>query len=139
MINQKQPLIRAAAICLAVASCAVPAPDSYVRGSHATAALDLGANAAHETCSLQRGATDSQIYCGSYLEPAGKVITPEQSADPTAFLTESGWRSVFDGRFLCRTPGPTTGLANPPATLSCTRRQGGWPHVVVAVRIGGTL
>jgi CHAT domain-containing protein len=132
-------LLRFVIFCAVLASCAVPPPDAYVKGGHGSGAIDLGSNAAHETCSLQRGATDSQIYCGTYLEPAGKVVTPEQAGDPAAFLAESGWRSVFDGRFLCGTPGQTTVFDSPAATLSCTRRQGGWPHVVLAVRLGGTL
>lgn len=139
MIHRGLPLLRSVIFSAALASCAVPTPDAYVSGGHSAAALDLGSNAAHETCSLQRGATDSQIYCGTYLEPAGKVVTPEQAADPAAFLAQSGWRSVFDGRFLCGPPSPTTVLDSPAATLACTRRQGGWPHVVLAVRLGGTL
>ncbi|WP_158927920.1 CHAT domain-containing tetratricopeptide repeat protein [Acidisphaera sp. S103] len=133
-------LLRSLIFCAVLVSCAVPSPDAYVQGGHGSAAaVDLGSNAAQENCSLQRGATDSQIYCGTYIEPAGKVVTPEQAADPTAFLAESGWRSVFDGRFLCQAPRPTTVFDSPAATLSCTRRQGGWPHVVLAVRLAGTL
>jgi CHAT domain-containing protein len=139
MTQRTRCLIRTLVCCFVLASCAVPPPDAYVTGRRSGPALDLGENAARETCSLQRGGTDSQIYCGSYLEPAGKVVTPDQPGDPAAFLAESGWRSVFDGRFLCGAPGHTTVLDNPAATLACTRRQGGWPHVVLAVRIGGTL
>nr|WP_294553795.1 CHAT domain-containing protein [uncultured Rhodopila sp.] len=124
---------------LALTSCAVPPPSAYVGGSHAGEALDLGANAAHETCSVQRETNDAQIYCGSYLEPAGRVVTPEGAADPAAFLASSGWRSVFDGRFQCGNPAPATVLDSPAASLSCTRRQGGWPHVALAVRVNGTL
>jgi CHAT domain-containing protein len=124
---------------LALTSCAVPPPSAFVGGSHAGAALDLGANAAHETCSVQRATNDAQIYCGSYLEPAGRVVTPEGAADPAAFLASSGWRSVFDGRFQCGDPVPATVLDSPAASLSCTRRQGGWPHVALAVRVNGTL
>jgi CHAT domain-containing protein len=139
MTHPMRSLASALTVCLALACCAVPPPDAYVAGRHSSESLDLGSNAAHETCSLQRGGADSQIYCGTYLEPAGRVVTPEQAADPAAFLANSGWRSVFDGRFLCGTPGQTMVLDSPAATLSCTRRQGGWPHVVLAARIGGTL
>jgi CHAT domain-containing protein len=132
-------LASALTACLALASCAVPPPDAYIGSSHTSEVLDLGANPAHETCSLQRGGTDSQIYCGSYLEPAGRVVTPEQAADPAAFVTSSAWRTVFDSRFLCGAPSHAMVLDSPAATLSCTRRQGGWPQVVLAVRIGGTL
>ena len=126
-------------VCATLAACAVPPADVYVNGGHGSEALDLGANAASETCSLQRGAVDSQIYCGSYLEPAGRVVTPEPAAEPASFLADSGWRSIFDGRFQCGAPARTTVLDSPAAAMSCTRRQGGWPHVVLAARINGKL
>src|SRR4051794_10005324 len=129
----------ALAASLGLASCTAPPPGAYVGGKHSSEALDLGTNAAHETCSVQRGSTDAPIYCGTYLEPAGRVVTPEAASDPAAFLASSGWRSVFDGRFLCGPAAQTTVLDSPAATLSCTRRQGGWPHVVLAARVGGTL
>ena len=139
MTNLKRSLLSVAAICLGLAACAVPPRDAYVNGGQTSEALDLGANAAKETCSVQRGGSDSQIYCGSYLEPAGRVVTSEQAGDPAAFLTASGWRSAFSGRFLCGPAGSTTVFDSPAATLFCTRRQGGWPQVVLAARVGGTL
>jgi CHAT domain-containing protein len=139
MAGTTSSLARALGVCLALASCAVPPPNAYIGGKQSGAALDLGANVAKESCSLQRGATDSPIYCGIYLEPAGRVVTPDQAADPTTFLTNSGWRTAFDGTFLCGSPSQTTLYDSPAATLSCTRRQGGWPHVVLAARIGSSL
>ena len=64
---------------------------------------------------------------------------PAQRRLVSALAARGGWRSVFDGRFLCQAPRQTTVFDSPAATLSCTRRQGGWPHVVLAVRLGGTL
>ena len=139
MTHPMHSLIRTLIASLALTACAVPPPDAYIGGGHSTEALDLGANSARETCSLQRGGSDSQIYCGTELIPAGRIVTQEQATDPAAFLASSGWRAAFDGRFLCGTPGQTTVLDSPAATLSCTRRQGGWPHVVVAARIGSTM
>ena len=126
---------------IGLASCTAPPPGVYLGGKHSGEAFNLGANAAHESCSVQRGGTDAQIYCGTYVEPAGRVVTPETTGDPAAFLTSSAWRSVFDGRFLCGPVAQTTVTVfdSTAATLSCKRRQGGWPHVVLAARIGGTL
>jgi hypothetical protein len=129
----------ALAATFGLASCTAPPPEVYVGGKHGGEALDLGTNVAREACSVQRGSTDSQIYCGTYLEPAGRVVTPESNADPAAFLSSSAWRSVFDGRFLCGPATQATVLDSPAAALSCKRRQGGWPHVVLAARVGGTL
>lgn len=64
---------------------------------------------------------------------------PDSATDPASFLADSGWRTVFDGRFQCGMPARTTLLGSPAATLSCTRRQGGWPQAVLAARVGGTL
>jgi CHAT domain-containing protein len=139
MTRALRTLVKALACCVALTSCAVPPPDAYINGSHSSEALDLGANAAHETCSLQRSSAESQIYCGSYLEPAGRVVTSEHTADPATFLTSSGWRSLFDSRFVCGSPTQTTVLDSPAAMLACTRRQGGWPQVVIAARIGDTM
>jgi tetratricopeptide (TPR) repeat protein len=127
------------AVCILLAACNKPPPDAYVGGAPGTGALDLGKNTVQEACSLQRNGSDGQVYCGSYLEPAGRVVSPTQPADPVAFLTSSPWRTAFDSQFQCSSPVSTTVLDNPGATMSCTRRQGGWQHVVVATRIDGTL
>src|SRR3978361_2207409 len=127
---------------LALASCAEPPREAFTKVSHAqepAAALSIGANTAHEACTLQRGTPSSRIYCGDYLQAAGHVVTPAQATDPTAFVTDSAWRTAVDQRFQCGAPAVTTVLDNPAVMLACTRRQGGWPHVVIATRIGGML
>jgi CHAT domain-containing protein len=129
----------ALAATLGLASCAAPPPDAYVGGKHGGEALDLGSNAAHESCSVERGGADAPIYCGTYLEPAGRVVMPDSASNPASFLADSAWRSVFDGRFQCGAPAATTVLDSPAATMACTRRQGGWPQAVLAARVGGTL
>ena len=139
-----RPRARLAALILAltVAGCQKPPPDAYINSGGArdtAAALDVGSNAANEPCSLQRGATESQIYCGTYQQPAGRIVAEHQAADPAAFITASPWRTAFDQRFQCGNPAPTTLLDTPAVGMACTRRQGGWPHVVVATRIDGTL
>ena len=139
-----RPRARLAALILAltVAGCQKPPPDAYINSGGArdtAAALDVGSNAANEPCSLQRGATESQIYCGTYQQPAGRIVAEHQAADPAAFITASPWRTAFDQRFQCGNPAPTTLLDTPAVGMACTRRQGGWPQVVIAARIGDTL
>jgi CHAT domain-containing protein len=124
---------------LALASCAKPPADAMVSGANSGPALDLGKNTANETCSLQQGGTNSDIFCGSYLEPAGQVETPTGASDPVAFLSGGPWRTSFESRFTCSSPVPTTVFGSPGATLACTRRQGGWQQSVLAVAIGGKL
>ena len=143
MIPLPRRLIRSfivcAGLCIPVAACNKPPADAYVGGLQDAAALDLGTNTVNEACSLQRDIAEAQIYCGTYLEPAGRIVTPDKAADPVAFLTESSWRTSFDSRFQCGAPVATTVLNNPAASLACTRRQGGWQHVVLATRIDGTM
>ena len=127
---------------LGLAGCTRPPPEAFTRTTRSqgpTAALDIGQNVAREACSLQREGVDARIYCGDYLQAAGHVIAEPQATDPAGFVTESAWRTNFDRRFQCGAPVATTILDNPAVTLACTRRQGGWQHVVVATRIDGTL
>ncbi len=129
-------------LVLALAGCATPPPDAYTNGGgtqDAVPALDIGANAAKEACTLQPSAEGARIYCGEYLQAAGHVLTDRQAGDVAGFLTNSPWRTAFDRRFQCGDPHPTTVLDAPAVSLGCTSRQGGWPHVVVAARLDGTL
>ncbi|MBS0644116.1 MAG: CHAT domain-containing protein [Proteobacteria bacterium] len=139
MIRWSRPLGLAAAAALALVACSKPPADVYVGSARSGQALDLGKNTANEACSLQQGANNAEIFCGSYLEPAGRVDTQTTTADPSAFLGSSPWRSSFDSRFLCGSPTSTTVLGAPAATLSCTRRQGGWQQVVLATSIDGKM
>jgi CHAT domain-containing protein len=128
-------------LALGLGACDKPPPNAYVStsGAQEATALEIGANAANEACSLQRGATDAQIYCGTYKQPAGHIIAERQVSDPAAFVTASSWRTAFDLRFQCGLPFTTTLLDTQAIGLACSRRQGGWPQVVVAARIGDTL
>ena len=79
---------------LLLASCAPPPPEAFrSAGAGAAGALDLGVNVARENCSLQRGAADARIYCGTYLAPSGRVIATA-AADPRTYLTASAWRTT---------------------------------------------
>jgi len=84
---------------LALIGCDKPPADAYVGGVSGGPALDLGRNTANEACSLQQG-TPNEIFCGAYLEPAGRVDTASASDEPMTFLSGSPWRKSFDSRFL---------------------------------------
>lgn len=123
--------------------CAKPPPEAFTKTTRAQggsiAALDIGENTAREACTMQREAGQARIYCGNYVQAAGHVNTEAQATDLTSFVTASPWRTAFDRRFQCGAPLETTMMNNPAVTLACTRRQGGWQHVVIATRIDGTL
>jgi CHAT domain-containing protein len=128
-------------LCTAIAGCARPPAGDFVTatGRGDEPALDLGSDAAHEPCTLQRNGREADIYCGSYLPPAGHVSVPPQATDPEMAVTASLWRSTFDRRFRCGAPAATQVRGNPGATLQCTHLQRGWQQVVLATRINGTL
>jgi hypothetical protein len=127
---------------LGLDGCARPPADAYTGdtgGQDAVPALDIGANTAHEACTLQPDQNGGRIYCGDYVQAAGRVLKDAHAADLTAFVTSSPWRTAYDRRFQCGAPSPTTILDQPAIAMACTRRQGGWPQVVVAANIDGTL
>jgi CHAT domain-containing protein len=127
-------------VALGVGACARPPATAYAHGASASAdALDIGANNAHEACTLQPSDTGGRIYCGDYLQSAGQLLKEPQAGDLTAFVTDSPWRATIDRRFQCGSPNPTTVLDQPALVMACTERQGGWPHVVMATRIDGTV
>ncbi len=127
-------------VVLGLGACERPPATAYVHGSGASAdALDIGANNAHEACTLQPDDTGGRIYCGDYLQSAGQLLKQPQGGDLSAFIASSPWRSAIDRRFQCGSPSPTTILGQPGLAMSCTERQGGWPHVVMATQIDGTL
>ncbi len=79
------------------------------------------------------------IFCGTYVEPAGHVGRSARDTDSLTALVDSAWRRSMDTRFLCAPPVPTEVLGSPGHSMECTRRQGGWRHVVLAVRIDSNL
>ncbi len=124
---------------LALFACTEPPPEAFLGGAGRRDGrqLELGANAAGEACTLLRGATESQVFCGTYVEPAGRVGRARDDADALAALTDSAWRRSMDPRFLCGTPQATQVLGQAGYAMACTRRQGGWPHVALSARIDG--
>jgi hypothetical protein len=140
------PYTRAAALGLALgialggAGCARPPAAAYTRSTSAPSdALDIGANSAHEACTLQADEAGGRIYCGDYLQAAGHLLKQSQAGDLSAFVSSSAWRATLDRRFQCGNPTPTTVLEAPALSMACTERQGGWPHVVLATDIDGAL
>ena len=127
--------------CSAIAGCTLPPPESLVAGAAKGdgASLDLGANTAKEPCTLRAGNVDSRIYCGSYVQAAGRVAQPAQSVDPATYIVNSPWRVAFDRRFHCETPIPVRVLEGAGVSMACTWRQGGFAQVVIATQIDGKL
>ena len=131
---------------LLMAGCAVPPPSAYVNGDSAgqSAGLSVGKNAAGEDCTLQKASQGSaeiaNVFCGTWQQPSGVVRSagPVASADLVALATSGPWREALEQRFACEAPKLTTILDGVPAALmSCTRRQGGWPHVALIAAAGG--
>lgn len=123
--------------------CAVPPPEAYITGGGkaAAAGIALGNNAASEPCTQQsQGATGADVYCGTWQQPSARVRSagPIDAANLLTLATTSPWRMTLNERFACGEPKPTTVLDGlPAAVLSCTRRQGGWPHAAMVVAISG--
>lgn len=122
-----------------VGACTLPPPETYLGGAARRdgTQLDLGTNSAGEPCSLLTGPTVAQIHCGTYVEPAGYVNRFPADVDVRGVLTDSQWRQAMDNRFRCDAPVPIQALELSGYAMACTRRQGGWPHAVLAVRIDG--
>jgi hypothetical protein len=102
-------------LAFVVAGCSEPPPEAFLGGAARRDArpLDLGANAAGEPCTLLRGAVESQVFCGTYVDPAGRVGRPAHDADALAVLTDSPWRRTIDRRFLCAQPVAADVLGSP--------------------------
>ena len=135
-----------ASLTLALAGCAEPPPGAYVNGTDAagSAGVPLGKNAAGEACTEQGHGSGvnraADIYCGTWQQPSGAVRTagPVAASGLVQLATSSVWRQALEQRFACGQPQLTTILNGvQAAVLSCTRRQGGWPHVAMVAAAGG--
>ncbi|HEY1934837.1 MAG TPA: CHAT domain-containing tetratricopeptide repeat protein [Acetobacteraceae bacterium] len=139
----------AALIAIAVMSgCTDPPPSAYVGdaagGGSGSTGLALGSNASGEQCrQLPSGTPDvADIYCGSWEQPAARIVAMPQSAGatPMAVATAGGWRQTLDLRFVCQAPAATSILGTEQAAvLQCTRRIGGWPQVALVAAINGRI
>ncbi len=135
-----------ALLLLTVAACATPPNSAYVGGTGGAgdAGQPLGQNAVGEECTQQAGGEganrNASVYCGTWQQPSGNVRTagPIVPANLLDLARSSPWRQSIEQRFACGEPSLTTILGNVPAALmSCTRRQGGWPHVAFVAAAGG--
>ena len=127
-------------IGLCAASCQEPPPESLVGGARRDSrSLDLGRNAAGEACTMIQGPSDASVYCGAYVEAAGRVTRQGTDTSLPDLVSNSAWRRSLDQRFVCGTPVSTSILGAPAYTITCTRRQGGWPHVVIATRLDDAI
>ncbi len=126
-------------VAMLLVGCTLPPPQAYLGGAARRdgGQLDLGTNSAGEPCSLLRGDAESHVFCGTYVEPAGLVGRLPADADIRTALTDSAWRKAMDNRFRCEAPVPTQVMDQAGYAMACTRRQGGWPHIVLAARIDG--
>ncbi|MGE0225449.1 MAG: CHAT domain-containing protein [Acetobacteraceae bacterium] len=134
-------LLAAGLLLASLAGCTEPPSEAFVGGSarRSAVALDLGTNTAGETCSLQSSGAEADVHCGTYVDAAGHVARIAGATSLQDLVTASPWRRGFQQRFVCAPPTPVTVAGQPALALSCTRRQGGWPHVVVATGIDGAL
>jgi len=136
----------ATCLILALSACAVPPDSAYVGGSGTSEATGqpLGQNAVGEDCTQQASGSGANraasVYCGTWQQPSGTVRNagPVTSAALLDLARSSPWRQTLEQRFACGEPTQTTILGDVPAALlSCTRRQGGWPHVAFVAAAGG--
>jgi CHAT domain-containing protein len=143
-INRTRILL-CALLGLALARCEKPPVGAYDNGGAAAAAgpgLNVGVNTAGEACASQQTSTGADVYCGSWDQPSAHVQAggPASSGDLQALATTSPWRAALEGAYSCGAPAPGTVLDGvPAATLSCTQRFGGWPHVALAAVIDGKV
>ncbi len=82
------------------------------------------------------------VWCGTWLQPSGRIYEATQQRSGAAQLTDvantSLWRSYLNQRLTCAAPAATTILDGVPAVLlQCSEHNGGWPHVALATTIGG--
>ncbi|MBX6374863.1 MAG: tetratricopeptide repeat protein, partial [Acetobacteraceae bacterium] len=149
----------ATALLGAVASCTAPPPEAYVAGganrggTTAVQGEPAGRNARNEECTVQPGrappadlpvASAREVYCGGWTQPAARVLELAGSGDAASLdaLAAGGlWRGWLEQRVTCGPPQRTTlGNGTPARLLTCTRRNGGWPHLaVVAAGPRGTV
>jgi CHAT domain-containing protein len=131
---------------LVLAGCEVPPPSAYVSSESGSSATGqpLGTNAVGEACTQQAqgegAARRADVYCGAWQQPSGEVRTagPIDASQLAEIASTSAWRQGIEQRYACGQPQLTTILDGVPAAiLSCTRRQGGWPHVALVAATGG--
>jgi CHAT domain-containing protein len=126
----------------ALPSCSAPPPDAYVSTGRAVEhQVSAGTNTAGEACTRAGDATGAiDIYCGTWVQPSGRLRAAGAGTDLRSLATASAWRAALDQRFSCGVPAETTILGGASAmVMQCTRRAGGWPHVALLARVGDAV
>ena len=104
------------------------------------ASLDIGSNTAHEACTLQPG-TAGRAHLLRRVSGGGRahIVKQTPAADPTSFVTESALARGLRPSLPVRraSGGDGAGCAGRRPVLH--QPEGGWPHAVIATRIGDTL
>jgi CHAT domain-containing protein len=82
------------------------------------------------------------VWCGSWQQPSAHIFeaTQGQRAEGslTSLATAGVWRTYLDRFLICDAPANTTILdGTSTVMLTCTRRNGGWPHIAFAATLEG--
>lgn len=132
--------------------CEGPPPEAYVTGapgSAKAAAVPAGTNEAGETCRYQLTSTasegvasqrDAVIYCGNWDQPSGRIFDlgdAGSAGSPASLVASGSWRNYVNQRFDCGGPAGSNFAGGSAEIMQCSRRLGGWPHVALAVAVGG--
>lgn len=133
---------------IGLAACTSPPPEAYVSAAApraGEAGEPAGTDQRGETCLVQPGpvpgadlpvARAREVFCGGWTQPAARVAELRgrtDAAELRRIATGGVWRTQLDSRVAgCGEP-QATSFANggQALLLSCTRRNGGWPHLAV--------
>jgi CHAT domain-containing protein len=137
----------AALLVLLAAGCALPPENDFVAATDkANAGEPVGPDARGEACFVQGGVagaadlpivTSREVFCGGWTQPSARIIQTRGATDPAQLdaLARGGlWRGALEQRVACGEPqAATTSTGAAVRVLSCTRRQGGWPHTALVI------
>jgi CHAT domain-containing protein len=121
---------------------------SATAGSLKVVAKPVGQNSVGEACAYQSGNPNEvgasataayEVRCGTWVQPSGKLFQiGGRAADAAQFATEGAWRAYLNRQVGCQPPTATRILDDVPAVvMSCTRHNGGWPHMALVASIDG--
>jgi CHAT domain-containing protein len=147
-------MIGAGLAVLLVAGCQQLPPNAMVTSAQpqtADAGKAVGKNQAGEDCTFRAdnvGSLDVAaksaygVWCGTWQQPSAHIFEMASGSAAPATLAglaaDSGWRRYLDQFLACEAPADTAILDNVKGViLSCARRNGGWPHMALAVTLDG--
>lgn len=139
-------------VLAALAGCATLPPGALVKSPGAkttAAATPVGADQVGEPCAFSQNEGPSadvpsvravSLRCGTWQQPSGHVYeasSGESGASLDALVRSGPWRAHLDQFLTCAAPRDTRILDGVPAALlQCSRRNGGWPHLAFAAKVG---